>query len=147
MNIKERVKCFDGQCDVFKLVSKGKYTSPAEWVVTQSWSRQLESDEKSTDTDGQNHDFGQTANENLSISVINGTTTVVSYSVSDTFSYSSGDIEGIDNTAAPEDWTIPDEWKDKAAYPEDDGDQVKGATVTGGKKVRKRREKHRPLKA
>ena len=63
------------------------FNSPTDWVVTESVTRKFSTAENSTDADGANQDFGRSGEETFTVTVINGTTTIRSYSITDTFSY------------------------------------------------------------
>ena len=58
--------------------------------------------------------------------MINGTTTITTYTVTDTFSFESGSIDGIDDGSSSEDWKIPDGWKDKSGNVTTDDETTDG---------------------
>ena len=93
------------------------FTSPTNWVVTQSVTKKHSTVEKSVDKEGANQDFTREGEETFTVTVINGTTTITTYSITDTFSYESGDVDGVVSGSSPASWSIPTEWKNKAETP------------------------------
>ncbi len=64
------------------------WTSADEWVVTQSITRYFDSTEEGEHESGKEDLIERTGFTTLTISVINGTQTIVTYTISDSFSYS-----------------------------------------------------------
>ncbi|MEZ6123793.1 MAG: hypothetical protein R3C49_11530 [Planctomycetaceae bacterium] len=84
------------------------WTSEDDWSVSQSVSRRFDRSEGFTAEGEDDEDFGRHGSETYTVTVINGTTTVRSYSISDTFTYSTGAIPGEADSDDP--FAIPESW-------------------------------------
>ncbi len=104
------------------------FNSPTDWGVTESVTRTFSTAENSTDPDGANQDFGRSGEETFTVTVINGTTTIRSYSITDTFSYESGDIDGVAPGSSPASWAVPTGWEDKATTPPEAEEEAESET-------------------
>jgi hypothetical protein len=128
------------------VTSEQTYNSPTDWIVHQSVNRNLEQDPNNatagstasgddsaspsgTDSGRQ----GRNSERTFSITVINGTTTITSLHLSDSFTFESGSIPG--ESESQDKFSIPQEWVQKALTSVNAGanspNAYLGATTTG----------------
>lgn len=122
-----------------------EYLSPTEWTVTQTVTNQFSAKEELAATEGSgvsgddaepsDQDGLETDREGsstYSIAVINGTKTVVTYSVTDTFTFQTGSMPesvGADDNGT---WVVPDTWQDAANIPGQTEDETTDSEHSGG---------------
>ncbi len=101
------------------VTSEQTYNSSNDWIVRQSVTNRFDQNsdpDTATTTDGassptadtDNVSNGRTGTKTFSITVINGTTTITSFRMSDSFTFSSGSIPGEAESDDP--YAIPDDW-------------------------------------
>ena len=124
-----------------EVVLSQQWTSASDWSVTQSITRSFESEEtgdhKDASAEGDSDHTDQivrSGSTTLTISVINGTHSIVTYTVSDSFSYSNSlnwdrGTEGEDTETAD---GLPTAFDTETTSTEDDAAAVDTGTFSGG---------------
>jgi hypothetical protein len=81
------------------VTSTQSWTSPTVWVVTQSWTKSFVVEESSSDDAGHENPYSYESSTSLTVVVTNGTQSKVSYSPSNTATFSTGfDRDNSDTT-------------------------------------------------